>query len=420
MLCNIRPTFSICKFLTSLLIMLYAASLYAGEEIIFIVNPTSGGGTCGRIWDSMESDIKKQVEQDGKTFKVFRTGIQGEKFIKSLKSGRMIGLPTIFIDAGDLVFSLMSTGEIELNKGHMTTIVSVGGDGTFSQIASTLHGKNRVDKIDYTLAVLPFVLGNSLAQGLNIPIEKTDAARERAVDIAINGQATLVGCFEVTSAKEACCSFVGLSFGVSCKIGTLQNEPPVILRPVFRRVSGKTQYNIAAVLAVINPPKTKVTVSMFQKRGDVTNQSDERIEIECQNYKFLLTNHVDEQCREEILHMRKLTFGVATVAPYFGGGFKIHPNAKVQGDKAYMSFIDDMNMFRKIRHFKHFKNGDHTKDSHAYSKTIELNAEVMLAIEAHGDSVIPFQIDGGENVGILPITIEWLPKSYKIKTMEGA
>ncbi|MDP0588326.1 MAG: diacylglycerol kinase family protein [Candidatus Endonucleobacter bathymodioli] len=419
MLYSIRLNCSICKSLTLFFIMLCAANLYASKEIIFIVNPTSGGGTCGEIWDGMENEIKKQVEENGSVFKVFKTGVEVETLVFSGELKRQEKFHHRLTDAGKLLERLMDKKYIKLNNDNMTTIVSVGGDGTFNQIASTLFKKEQLDKrhnlskqdeIHYTLAILPFGTGNSLAQGLNIPIEKTDAARKSAVDIAINDQTTLAGCFEVTHQKGICFSFVELDFGASCKAGKLQKVPPAILRPLFGCVSGQTQYDIAAVLTVLRPPKTKVTVTLHQNM-DIKNKESEH-----QDDEQPPTNNADGMLKNLIFEMKKLTFGAATVSPYFGGNFKIHPDAQTQGDVAYISFINHMNMFGKMLHLKDLKNGNHTKDSHTYSKTIALKENEILEITPYKDSEIPFQIDGEINAGLLPITIEWLPKSYNIKT----
>ncbi|MDP0589677.1 MAG: hypothetical protein QS748_11015 [Candidatus Endonucleobacter bathymodioli] len=75
---------------------------------------------------------------------------------------------------------------------------------------------------------------------------------------------------------------------------------------------------------------------------------DEYQEGTRQDDMLLPTNNPDGKYQELIFQMKNLTFSAATVSPYFAGNFKIHPDAKAQGDIAYMSFIDHINIFSKM------------------------------------------------------------------------
>ncbi|MDP0589678.1 MAG: hypothetical protein QS748_11020 [Candidatus Endonucleobacter bathymodioli] len=111
MLYNIQLKLSICKPLSLFLIILYAANLYADDEIIFIVNPTSGGDTCGK---TLALSVKRKWLEE-----------TSHRITNDCK----------------LLGSLMDDEHIKLNNDNMTTIVSVGGNGTFNQIARTLFQK---------------------------------------------------------------------------------------------------------------------------------------------------------------------------------------------------------------------------------------------------------------------------------------
>ena len=122
----------------------------------FIVNPVACGGKCAGMFD----EVRKYLEEHGMDY----------EFIKTEAPGLSAGLALGAYERGERF------------------LVSVGGDGTLSEIVSAIY-----DKSDVTLGLLPFGTGNDFARALAIPTEPRAAARvllegeTRPVDAGLAG-----------------------------------------------------------------------------------------------------------------------------------------------------------------------------------------------------------------------------------------
>ncbi|MEG1559527.1 MAG: diacylglycerol kinase family lipid kinase [Clostridia bacterium] len=107
------------------------------ENITFIVNPIAGANTSLKRFDA----LKAFIIEHGVPYSVKYTEYSGHA-------------------------SVLATEAFERGEKN---IVSVGGDGTFREIASVLFNK------PVSLGILPFGTGNDLARALHIPFLGKDA-----------------------------------------------------------------------------------------------------------------------------------------------------------------------------------------------------------------------------------------------------
>lgn len=105
----------------------------------FIVNPVACGGKCAEKFAS----VREYLDARGEAYGLVETRTAGESVSLAKKA--------------------YENGE--------RFIVSVGGDGTLSEIVSALYDKN-----DVVLGLLPFGTGNDFARALGIPTEPSAAA----------------------------------------------------------------------------------------------------------------------------------------------------------------------------------------------------------------------------------------------------
>lgn len=105
-------------------------------ELIFIVNPNSGGEKGFKVWKR----LKRWLEMKGYQYKVYITDHRS--------------------DARSIAESLTSN----LEDDASLTIAVVGGDGTINEVLNGLHIDDRI-----TLGLIPAGSGNDLARGLRLP-----------------------------------------------------------------------------------------------------------------------------------------------------------------------------------------------------------------------------------------------------------
>ncbi len=106
----------------------------------FIVNPVACGGKCAEMF----GEVRDYLDGLGKEYALVETEAANQ--------------------SARLALEAYAKGE--------RFIVSVGGDGTLSEIVSALY-----DKKDVTMGLLPFGTGNDFARALSIPSDPKTAAR---------------------------------------------------------------------------------------------------------------------------------------------------------------------------------------------------------------------------------------------------
>ncbi len=109
----------------------------------FIVNPSAGGGRCGKIWKRLE----RQLERQGIAYEAFLTERSGDAAGYAMKLTEGCRDPRI--------------------------IITVGGDGTMNEVLDGLAFCGPV-----TLGYIPAGSGNDLARSLKLPRRPSRALRK--------------------------------------------------------------------------------------------------------------------------------------------------------------------------------------------------------------------------------------------------
>jgi diacylglycerol kinase (ATP) len=137
------------------------------RKIIYFINPVSG--TRGK--EKLVKTIREQTTLQNIPFEILNSNAEGNYFFLKDK----------------------------INNEGVTDIVVCGGDGTVSQIASTL-----VDE-DVNIGIIPMGSGNGLALAANIPKQIN-----KALHVIFTGKASYVDSFFINSTFS--CMLCGLGF----------------------------------------------------------------------------------------------------------------------------------------------------------------------------------------------------------------
>ena len=137
------------------------------QRIIYIINPIAGT----RTKKDLQQFIEQKTREQGIPFLVFPSVASGDySFLRSI-----------------------------IKEEKITDVVIAGGDGTVSQVVSSLM------KEDVNFGIIPCGSGNGLA--LTAKISKEPA---KALDIIFNGKASLIDGFYVN--KQFACMLCGVGF----------------------------------------------------------------------------------------------------------------------------------------------------------------------------------------------------------------
>ncbi len=130
-------------------LILYIQSDYMKEEIVFVINPISGGKSKNKLkqWIQEEIDLERY---DPHCVFTERPGHACELTAEAMQRG-------------------------------VRKIVAVGGDGTVNEVARMMVGTTAI------LGIIPFGSGNGLARHMGIPVDPKEAIqRLNACEIRIN------------------------------------------------------------------------------------------------------------------------------------------------------------------------------------------------------------------------------------------
>ncbi len=146
---------------------LYLAAIAAMRKIIYIINPISGT----KKKESLHRLIEKKTTEKNIPYRI---------------------LPSVA--NGDYSFLLAT-----IKEEKITDIVIAGGDGTVSQVVSSLMGLN------LNFGIIPCGSGNGLAYAAGIPRQPS-----KALDIVFNGNPVAIDGFYIN--KQFSCMLCGLGF----------------------------------------------------------------------------------------------------------------------------------------------------------------------------------------------------------------
>ncbi len=137
-------------------------------------------------------------------------------FVATLPAGETVGLVKAAVDAGD----------------H-GTVVYMGGDGTFRDVASGILASARRD--DVAMGMLP--TGTANDQGRSFGLEAGEDALEKNLEVVLAGHETRLDAGRLTRAREGAPPFEGLFFdsagwGISARVLRTRNDDRRAIEPI--------------------------------------------------------------------------------------------------------------------------------------------------------------------------------------------
>jgi YegS/Rv2252/BmrU family lipid kinase len=207
---------------------------------LVIVNPESAGGTTGRAWPGIASDLRSH-------FGPFTLA-----FTEKPKHGIELAA--------------------EAARSGVKLIIACGGDGTISEVANgILEAGTRTE-----LGILPSGTGGDFRRTLEIPTRARGAA-----DILRTGRTRLIDVGRVTyqnaTGGEDSRYFIGVaSFGMSAAVieDVKENEPEWLPAQAPRWLSGRIAFGTSMLRKAIQSSATKVIVQLddeHERHLTVTN-----------------------------------------------------------------------------------------------------------------------------------------------------
>lgn len=115
------------------------------EKTLFIVNPLSGAGHCGKLWHKHEQDIL------------------------ALTNHSEVVITQAPLHATELARNAIKSG--------VQTIIAVGGDGTVNEVVNGFYENELLLDTEAVLGVLPSGTGCDFVRNLNLPANIVDACR---------------------------------------------------------------------------------------------------------------------------------------------------------------------------------------------------------------------------------------------------
>jgi YegS/Rv2252/BmrU family lipid kinase len=290
----------------------------AREEVLVVLNPTAGRGKAGRSEAQLRSDLTE----------IFRD--KSVRFAITQRAGH----------AGELAAAVDS---------NTSLVIAVGGDGTISQVANGLAGK------ELPMGIVPGGTGNDLARGLGIANYAAALSALRAGNVRrIDALRASINGADVLSLNAGGSGFDGV---VAEWVNTH-----------CRQIGGTLAY----VLGMLN--------CLPQLRANHTTLTVDGERMEMETYLCAVCN-----------------------SSSFGGGMKIAPMADMTDGLADVIVIGDVGKIGFLREFPKVFTGrhiEHPKVRHFRAKEVELLTEPAL----------PTFVDG-EMMGPNPIRFQVLPQA---------
>jgi YegS/Rv2252/BmrU family lipid kinase len=249
-------------------------------------------------------------------------------------------------------------------RSGIERIIVAGGDGTLSEVVTGLLSAQLGDYA--AIGLLPLGTASDFARGLGQPPD-LDAAIER---LAV-GSTSRVDAGRVTyctgEGQEATGYFANIaSFGLSGVVGELVNH-------ATKAFGGRMSYMIGTL------------------RGVARHRSDP------------VSIFVDG----ELVFDGPLSAAVVANGPYFGGGMRVAPNARIDDGVFDWVIVPGMSRLSLLGKFPLLYSGSHIRDP----QILEGRGRV---IEARGVAG-PVRLDvDGESLGVLPARFELLPDAITL------
>ena len=297
-------------------------------EIAFLVNPASANGATGRRWAQLAHSLAS-------------LGLRGDALF-SERPGHLTELARAAVERG------------------IRLLVLVGGDGSVSEIANAIAGRDDVE-----LAVIPRGTGWDFARTYGIPhdlrgaVETARAGRVREIDL---GRVT----YRAWAGHETSAYFANVaSAGMSGAIAERANE-------TTKAFGGKASY-LWATLAVF------------------AGWANDEVQVE-----------VDGERRAGRMHDVVVANG-----RYFGGGMMICPEAEPDDGAFDVLLIGDLTKRDLMLTLPKTYRGRHLPHPKA-----ELLRGATVAVDAAAP--LPIELDG-EQPGTTPARFEVVPRALRVR-----
>lgn len=234
------------------------------------------------------------------------------------------------------------------NKSDITGIIVVGGDGTFHEVVNGVKDKS------IPLSLIPSGSGNDFARGCSIEGKPIDILRK----IINNEHETpyWLGEFTTDNLKQADKrNFANsIGFGFDAEIAETVNRS--VYKKIFNSLRlGKISYIIALIQVLFRFKPMNIEVNINGKAITYTD---------C--WMVSVTNH-----------------------PFYGGGMKVVPFAKIQPVKFSVLIIKSISRLKILSLFLTVFTGDHIK-----FKEVEIVEATNIKITSSNNNGLIYQVDG--------------------------
>jgi diacylglycerol kinase (ATP) len=328
-------------------------------DIALIVNPSSGSGTTGKVWDSFYPKIKTVLGRNPKV-----------AFTKGAGDGTVL--------ARDF-----------LRKGFMK-IVALGGDGTFNEVAngffedpvgirrgtdekkSTFPSPPKLKPInpEAAMTLVPCGTRNVLAKSLALPPDGIECLRALSL-----GNTRSLDVITVTATNRVDRSTAATRVLLNAAELGLGAEVIDRSKKVRKAVNNRLASTIAGVIS---------TVPAYQSN-------------ECQ---VLLENGPKQ-------FTTNMTMTIVANGSYIGGGLKVAPKADMSDGLLDLVILKDSGSLKILNGLVSMKEGDYRREKNIIYRQVK---RMSLKSEERDVTV---SIDG-EPIGTLPATFEVMHKALKI------
>jgi YegS/Rv2252/BmrU family lipid kinase len=249
-------------------------------------------------------------------------------------------------------------------RSGIERVIVAGGDGTLNEVVTGLLSAQLGDYA--AIGLLPLGTASDFARGLgqrpgvDAAIERLAAGKTSRVDA---GQVT----YRSDEGREATRYFANIaSFGVSGVVGNLVNRSSKVL-------GGRMSYMIGTVRGVAGYRSDPVSIS------------------------------VDGA----LVFDGSLSVAAVANGPYFGGGMRVAPNARIDDGVFDWVIVPGMSRFSLLRKLPTLYRGSHIRDP----QILQGRGRV---IEASGPAG-PIRLDvDGESLGVLPARFELIPAAITL------
>jgi YegS/Rv2252/BmrU family lipid kinase len=249
-------------------------------------------------------------------------------------------------------------------RSGIERIIVAGGDGTLSEVVTGLLSAQLGDYA--VIGLLPLGTASDFARSLGQPLD-VDAAIERlAAGKTLRADAGRVT-YRTDDRQEVTGYFANVaSFGLSGVVGELVNQATKVF-------GGRMSYMIGTVRGIARYRSGPVSIS------------------------------VDG----ELVFDGPLAVAAVANGPYFGGGMRIAPNARIDDGVFDWVIVPGMSRCALLRKFPLLYSGSHIRDP----RILQGRGRVIEACGVAG----PIRLDvDGESLGVLPARFELLPGAIRL------